>query len=265
MIFRYDSLFMFRNGVFTRLQCYFCGSKMETMTLKDKRILLTGATSGIGRDLAIMLAEQGAHLALCGRSEDKMQTLINDLSIDGGKIVTDTFSVTNEQHIIHFVAKASLELGGIDFVINNAGLNSARANVADILTDDFDHMVAVNLRAPFIFMREAYKAMQPQQNGMIVNVLSTACLYSNEGIGAYTASKSGLEALTKVFRKEARKDGIKVCSIYPGGTDTPFRSNDRPDYMTSKSVAKTILSMLMLPDDVVMHDVVFRPMIESNF
>lgn len=235
------------------------------MTLRNKRILITGATSGIGRSLALKLAAQGAQLALCGRSADKMESLMAELSAYGTQHVAQTFSVTEEQAIIDFVQTANREMGGIDILINNAGLNSARGEVGEIKTEDFDHMVAVNLRAPFIFMREVFNVMKPAKCGTIVNVLSTVCLFSNEGIGSYTASKAGIDALTKVFRKEARKDGIKVCGVYPGGTDTPFRSNDRPDYMSADSVAQTILSMLMLPNDVVMHDMVFRPMVEGNF
>jgi NAD(P)-dependent dehydrogenase (short-subunit alcohol dehydrogenase family) len=235
------------------------------MTLQNKRILITGATSGIGRCMAMKLAGMGAQLALCGRSDDKMDSLLAQIPSQGQKIVGIVFSVTEEKDIIDFVAFAQRELGGIDILINNAGLNSARAKVGDIKTEDFDYMVAVNFRAPFIFMREVFQVMKPLQKGTIINILSTVCLFSNEGNGTYTATKAGLDALTKVFRKEARKEGVKVCSVYPGGADTPFRSNDRPDYMSAESVADTIIAMLMLPGDVVMHDMVFRPMVEDNF
>jgi len=241
------------------------GKGLKMSNIENKRILLTGATSGIGRSLALKLAAQGAHLALCGRSSEKMESLLAEMPKTGKTIFTKTFSVTEEVDILSFVSEANERLGGFDILINNAGLNSARAEVGEMKTEDFDFMVAVNFRAPFIFMREVFNLMRPAKKGLIVNVLSTVCLFANEGIGAYTSSKAGIDALTKVFRKEARKDGIKVCGVYPGGTDTPFRSADRPDYMSSESVADTILAMLMLPDDVVMHDMVFRPMVEGNF
>lgn len=238
---------------------------MNAMELKDKRIVLTGATSGIGRSLAVKLAAAGAKLALCGRSDDKMIDLVTELQAGKAVAYSKAFSVTEETDIVHFVSESCSRLGGIDVLINCAGANTARGNVGDISTADLDYMISINLRAPFIFMREVYKAMKPQKSGTVVNVLSTVCLFSNEGIGSYTASKAGIDALTKVFRKEVRNEGIRVCSVYPGGTDTPFRGNKRDDYMSPDSVAQAIVSMLTLPDDVVMHDLVFRPMVEGNF
>jgi NADP-dependent 3-hydroxy acid dehydrogenase YdfG len=233
--------------------------------LKDKRIILTGATSGIGRSLALKLAAQGAKLCVCGKTPEKMQSLLAELKSYNCDVFAKTFSVTDESEIISFVNESKAKFGSIDILINNAGLNTAKGNVGEIKTSDFDYMIAVNLRAPFIFMREVFNIMKPQQKGTVVNVLSTVCLFSNEGIGSYTASKAGIDALTKIFRKEARKENIKVCSVYPGGTDTPFRNNKRPDYLSPESVADSIISVLLLPEDVVTHEIVVRPMVENNF
>jgi NAD(P)-dependent dehydrogenase (short-subunit alcohol dehydrogenase family) len=239
--------------------------QIDYMILANKRILITGATSGIGRSLAIKLAKQGAQLAVCGRSEEKMQALIKELALHEKSIFSRTFSVTDEYEIIRFVKDASNVLGGIDILINNAGVNPAKNKVAEIKTEDFDLMVAVNMRAPFIFMREVFNIMKGKKTGTVVNILSSVCLSSNETMGAYTASKAGIDALTKVFRKEARKEGIKVFGVYPGGVNTPFRTIERTDYMSPDSVADTIIPMLSLPDDVAVHDLVFRPMVEDNF
>ncbi|MDW7692034.1 SDR family oxidoreductase [Flammeovirgaceae bacterium SG7u.111] len=231
--------------------------------MKNKIILLTGATSGIGRSLAKQLAAEGAILALCGRSEEKMASLLEELSLPKGQIFSKCFSITSEEEIIRFVEETNQELGNIDTLINCAGANSARGKVEEMKTEDLDYMYALNFRAPMIFMREAYKKIKAVESGTIVNILSTVCLFSNEGIGAYTATKSGLDSLTKVFRKEARKDGVKVISVYPGGVDTDFRAADRPEYLSPEPVAESIVSMLKLPAEV--HELVLRPMVEENF
>jgi short-subunit dehydrogenase len=107
--------------------------------------------------------------------------------------------------------------------------------------------------------------MQSRGSGHIVNVLSTCALFSNENMGIYTTMKAGLRDLTKVLTKEVRASGVKVTAVYPGGVDTEFRTNARPDYLRPESAAKLIVDALFVPEDAVIHDLVFRPMSESNF
>lgn len=234
--------------------------------ISEQLVLLTGATSGIGRQLAPLLAREGARLALCGRSAEKMARLIDELDTSSGSTFFGrTFCLSSEAEIVRFVADAERERGPIEILINCAGINSARGEVAEMNTADLDWMLTINLRAPMIFMRECFKHMRERRRGHIVNVLSTVCLFSNEGIGAYTASKAGLDALTKVFRKEARSAGVKVTSIYPGGVNTAFRAQSREDYLSPESVAEAIVAVLKLNDDTAVHEFIFRPMVESNF
>ncbi len=235
-------------------------------SLAAKGILLTGATSGIGRALALKLVREGARLALCGRSPEKLAALLAEMPAGPGSVpVSAAFDLRDEGAILDFVERAQAGLGGIDILINNAGVNLTKATVAEIRTDQFDAMMAVNLRAPMIFMREAFRGMSARGGEHVVNILSSACLYSNEAMGAYTAGKSGLDALTRIFRKECRPHHIRVTAVYPGGTDTPFRANPRPDYMAPESVAEAIVGLLKLPDDVVPHEFVFRPEVETNY
>lgn len=234
--------------------------------ISEQLVLLTGATSGIGRHLALSLAREGARLALCGRSAEKMARLLDELDTSSGSTFFGrTFCLSSEAEITRFVADTESELGAIEILLNCAGVNSARGEVAEMNTSDLDWMLTINLRAPMIFMRECFKRMRERRRGHIVNVLSTVCLFSNEGIGAYTASKAGLDALTKVFRKEARSAGVKVTSIYPGGVNTAFRAQPREDYLSPESVAEAIVAVLKLNDDTAVHEFIFRPMVESNF
>lgn len=156
--------------------------------------------------------------------------------------------------------------GRIDVLINCAGANFARAPVSNLDTGDLRNMLEVNLIAPFFLMQSVFnESMRERQTGTILNVLSTVCLYSNPNIGAYTAAKSGFDALVNVFRKETRNYGVKVCSIYPGGVDTDFRSNATPDYLTAQSVAESIIFMLSQEGNSALDSLTIRPMIENNF
>ena len=101
--------------------------------------------------------------------------------------------------------------------------------------------------------------------GRIVNVVSSAALFANAGIGSYTAAKGAFHALTGVMRREGRAHSIHVSGVYPGGIDTPFRAQARPDYLKPETVAEAIIGLLRLPADAAVHELVLRPPIEDNF
>ncbi|MBN2616976.1 MAG: SDR family oxidoreductase [Spirochaetales bacterium] len=230
-----------------------------------RNIVVTGATSGIGKEITKTLLDLGYNVAFCGRSKDKMQRLINDLPCSCNYMYS-TFDLTNEEEVDRFVDKAVTLFGHIDVLINCAGANSSRSSVSDLKTSDLLNMININLVAPFTLMREVYnKSMRERKSGIIINILSTVCNFSNEGIGAYTASKTGFDGLLKVFRKEVRENNIKVCSVYPGGVDTPFRDVSRPLYLKPETVANAVISILDYDDNACIDELTIRPMVEKNY
>lgn len=234
--------------------------------LTDRAVYLTGASRGIGRALALRLAREGVRLAFCGRDSGALETLREELESGGARATFyRAFDLRDADTICDFYREARGAVGPPHVLINNAGFNSRKAPVSEVTTPELDDILAVNLRAPFILMRASFEDMRSAGSGHVVNILSTVCHASMENMGAYTAAKKGLDALTDVFRKEARPHGIRVTSIYPGGTDTEFRPSERPDYMHPRSVAETVVATLTLPQDVVLHHVTFRPMVETNF
>lgn len=234
--------------------------------LKNKTVLITGATSGVGKELLFQLLEQGVNVAFCGRSAEKMEEVTQELKgVESSRFYSETFCLSEEKRIVGFVKAAHLRFGTIDILINNAGLNNTRAEVTQLQTADLDWMMSINCIAPAAFMREVGTIMIQQKQGLVVNILSSVCLSTNETNGGYTASKAAIDALTKVFRKEVRKHNIRVLSVYPGGIDTPFRTKERPDYLTPKQVANVIINTLTIDSFVAMDELVFRPMVETNF
>lgn len=236
------------------------------MSLTNKKILVTGATSGIGKSLVLKLADLDLELAICGRSRTKMNDLLALPELKGKVSVQDTFDATDFEQVKTFVSKTTERLGQIDVLVNCAGANASRGNVADIPLEDMQNMININLLSPFVFMQEVFNlSMRAKQVGQIINVLSTVSGFSNQGIGAYTASKAGFDALTKVFRKEARDEGVKVSAIYPGGVDTPFREADRPAYLSAESVADAIVFMMSQQGNCALDELTVRPMVEKNY
>lgn len=211
------------------------------------------------------MIEGGANVAFCGRSADKMTKLLSEIKVAKSIICYKVFDITNGDEIIAFVNEATLKIGIFDVLVNCAGANTVRDLVSNIKTKDLEYMLRINTIAPFIFMREVYKSMKIAKKGTIINVLSTVCNFSNEGIGAYTASKASFDVIVKVFRKEVRHNNIKICSIYPGGTNTSFRETNKPEYLEVESVVKAILTMMLTDFNASIDELTIRPMIEKNY
>jgi len=225
-----------------------------------KTVFITGATRGIGRELVKQLTALGYVVFGTGRDERRLDALKRETGCMGS--VAD---LSNPEQAIAVYQEAKAALGQVDILINNAGLNNRKAPVAEIDLADWELQYAVNLRAPMLLSREAMKDMAELGCGHIVNVISTIAKTSQPNYAIYSTMKYGLMGFTKCLIKEAREKNIKVTAVYPGGTDTDFRPEERSEYLTAESAAKMIVHCITAPADVVIHDLTYRPMVESNF
>jgi len=214
--------------------------------------------------MALEAAGQGARLALCGRSPEKLAAVAALIGPEGSSLFSRAFDVTDEAAVRDFGRAAVQKLGGLDVLINCAGANRARGPVSELSRADLEAMMQLNCYAPLAFMQVLLPALS-ESKGLIVNILSTCCLFANEGNGAYTASKAALDGLARVFRKEARKQGVRLCSVYPGGINTAFRAQARPEYLDPAAAASAVLSLVALDPALAPDEFVFRPLCESNF
>lgn len=222
-----------------------------------KSVLVTGATSGIGYALTKLLSEQGYTVVATGRNQDKLDELKQLTGCH--TLVAD---LADAEQVITLFDRAIECVGELDVLINNAGMNSRKCAIEEFTLEEFDHQYAINLRAPALLSREALKRMKPRKQGQIINVVSTVAKRANETMSIYTAMKQGLAGFSAILMKEAQPHGIKVTSLFPGGTDTNFREAERPQYMQPESVASAIAQILTLPADLVMHEMTFRPPVE---
>ncbi|MGL6258742.1 SDR family oxidoreductase [Vibrio sp. WXL210] len=222
-----------------------------------KSVLVTGATSGIGYALTKLLCEQGYTVVATGRNQDKLDEL---KQLTGCH--TLAADLADAEQVITLFDRAIECVGELDVLINNAGMNSRKCAIEEFTLEEFDHQYAINLRAPALLSREALKRMKPRKQGQIINVVSTVAKRANETMSIYTAMKQGLAGFSAILMKEAQPHGIKVTSLFPGGTDTNFREAERPQYMQPESVASAIAHILTLPADLVMHEMTFRPPVE---
>ena len=200
-----------------------------------KKILITGASDGIGKALVDILKNKEYKLYLFGRTESKLN------SIEGENIVKKyCFDMKNKEEL-NKALNDIVEDGGVDILVNNAGANLERASVLDMTIEVFEDMLALNVISHIMCIQKLGKLMVEKGEGQIVNILSSACLYMLPGIDGYTASKKTMEAISKVLVKEVKDKGVKVLDVYPGGVDTNFRTAERPDYLRPETIAKHIV------------------------
>lgn len=200
---------------------------LKTMDLTGKRALITGAGSGIGRAIAIRLAEEGMKLALVGRSADKLMRTAAltgrplDMLVLPADITTDR-GIRDIMHIMEGHFK------GLDVLVNNAGM-ALNCPFEEITDEAFDRIMALNVRAPFVLCRNCLKLLRTSDCPTIINIGSVV---SHEGYvhqAAYTASKHALLGMTKSLAREVYSEGIRVHMISPGGVYTDMISVARPD------------------------------------
>jgi NAD(P)-dependent dehydrogenase (short-subunit alcohol dehydrogenase family) len=188
--------------------------------LRDKGVLITGGTSGIGLASARRFQQEGARVFVCGIDARELESLIGELSIAG--TVAD---VRREQDVARLVNEASAALDRIDVLINNAGI-AKKARFLDLTPEEWDETIAVNLRGMFLVAQAVARGMlEDGQSGAIVNMASTNALGGEEEFAHYNASKGGVLQLTRTMALELGPRGIRVNCVCPGFIDTPLNQH----------------------------------------
>ena len=199
----------------------------KTMTgrLSDKIILITGAGRGQGAYEAKLFSQEGAIVVLGDIDIDSCETIAQEISSKGGLVDYGSLDVTNESDWSDIVNKCANTFGGIDALVNNAGIYS-RTPIVSTSKEEFQRIVDVNLQGTFLGTKSVIPIMRDCGGGSIVNISSTAGLVGNMGSGAYGASKGGIRSLTKYTAVQHAKDNIRVNSVHPGPIDTKMISDN---------------------------------------
>jgi glucose 1-dehydrogenase len=198
--------------------------------LRGKGVLVTGGTSGIGQAIAVKFAEYGANVAInylrqpgeAADTEQQVHACVNKVQQTGVRDVLVQGDVSQEDDVQRMVGRAVSELGGIDVLVNNAGIQISRHS-HELASADFDKVLAVNLRGAFLCAREAIRHFLAEgKPGVIINVSSVHQLIPKPDYLGYSVSKGGMQNLTRTLALEYAGRGIRVNGIGPGATVTPI-------------------------------------------
>ena len=231
--------------------------------LSGKVAIVTGASRGIGRGIALALAGEGADLMLTARGAEGLQETATACQALGVKALTTPGEIADPQHVEQLFSKVHAEFGRLDLLVNNAGAFDG-GPLDELSLEAWDHVIATNLRGPFLCTQAALRMMKPQKSGRIINIGSISSHRVRPNSAAYSASKFGIWGLSQVTALEGREYGVTCCCLKPGNTLVPHRAastkpQDQEPMMEIEELAEVALLMATLPSHVEMLDATVLP------
>lgn len=242
----------------------------------SKIAFITGATSGIGKATAILLANHGFNLILCGRRTDRLQKLVKEVE-SKVKIFTLSFDVRNEKAVKDAIHSLPQEWVNVDVLINNAGNAHGLAPIQDGNTDDWNAMIDINVKGLLYVSKAIIPGMVARKSGHIINIGSIAGkeVYPNGNV--YCASKFAVDAITSGMRMDLNPYGIRITGIHPGLVETEFSlvrfkgdqqkaENVYKSFqpLTAEDIANTILFIINCPPHVMISDLTILPTAQAS-
>ncbi|MGP4075486.1 3-hydroxybutyrate dehydrogenase [Halobacillus sp. K22] len=215
--------------------------------VKNKVVFITGAASGIGYEIGMEFAKNGAKVILSDINEKKVMEAAAEVTEAGYEAIGLTCDVTKETELQEAIDKTVEQYGRLDVLINNAGLQHV-ASIEEFPTEKFEFITKVMLVAPFMATKHVFPIMKKQGFGRIINMASINGLIGFAGKAAYNSSKHGVIGLTKVTALEGAEHGITVNAVCPGYVDTPLVRNQLEDLATNRGVSlEKVLEEVIYP------------------
>ncbi|MBC7924521.1 MAG: SDR family oxidoreductase [Bryobacteraceae bacterium] len=229
--------------------------------LTGRRAIVTGGTRGIGRAITEALLDDGASVAICGRTASAVDAAVAEMR-ERGNVVGRATDVADLQAVSSFFQFTDEAFGGLDILVNNAGIGIFRP-VGELAQDEWRRVLSINLDAVYYCCREALPRMKTSGGGSIVNISSLAGRNPFAGGAAYNASKFGLNGFSEALMLDHRNDGIRVTYVMPGSVDTDFspRSERASWKIAPQDVSDVVMSVLRMPARTTVSRVEIRPSI----
>ena len=246
---------------------------MTENVLNNKVVLVTGAGSGLGEATARAFAAAGSAIACIDINLQAAQRVSQDLESQDIKSIAIACDVGNAEAVLRTVQAVHERFGRLDIVVNCAAIDHT-LSVEEMTVEQWDQVIGVNLRGPFLFAKAALPIMREQHSGHIINIASTAATRAWANASAYHASKWGLVGFSRGLGVEGRPDGIRVTTIIPGGMRTHFFDRfteqgipmpDQQNLQDPANVAEVIVFAAQVPPESALQEVIITPLTETSW
>lgn len=232
------------------------------MKLENKIAVVTGGTKGIGRAIAESLLKNGANVFICARDKRELKRALEQLSVVG-KVDGEVCDVRSEAQVEMMLKECERVFGGVDVLINNAGVGIIGKTVEEMSADEFEQTLETNLFGVFYCCHHAIPMLKKRGGGYIINVSSLAGQNAHPKMAAYNASKFGLNGFTEALMQEVRADRIKVTAICPGSVNTSFGgdepSRDKAWQIQPEDIAQVVVDLLNMDERALPSKIEIRP------
>ncbi len=246
---------------------------MDIIDLEGKAVLVTGAGSGLGEATARAFAQAGCAVACVDINAQAVERVATDLETQGCRSVAIQCDVGNSLAVFSTVQMAYDQYGKLDILVNCAAIDHT-LSVEEMTIEQWDQVITVNLRGPFLFAKAALPLMRAQHAGHIINIASTAATRAWANAAAYHASKWGLRGFSRALGVEGRSAGIRVTTIVPGGMRTHFFDRfaeqgipmpDEQNLQDPATVADAIVYAAMVPRESALQEMIITPLTETSW
>ena len=218
--------------------------------LKNKTVVITGSSKGIGKNIALTFAKLEANVVISGRDEATLDAVLKEMHQYSSKCIAVSGDLSDISEVRNLIEKAASQFGTIDVLVNNAGVNIAKPAM-EVTEEDWDTVLDLNLKTAFFASQAAAKYMLKQNDGRIINIASQMAFVGYIKRAAYCASKGGLVQLTKALAVEWAKQGIRVNAVAPTFIETELTEKMFKDEAFKKDVdSRILLDGLSQPEDI---------------
>jgi len=234
----------------------------------NKTAVVTGAGSGVGQAVALVLAKQGWRVAIVGRRAETLKETVERAGADKDKLFVFAYDIGRNDAVTKLGQEVLARFGSVEALVNAAGTNAPKRALEVLSLEDYHAMIDTNLNGAYYITQAFLPAMRARKSGTIVHIVSDAGKQASPKAGpAYVMSKFGLAGLTQSINAEERANGIRACAIFPGDIDTPLLdkrpspppAEARAKMMRAEDIAECVMLAINLPSRAVVEELIIRP------